>query len=136
MAFSIQHAHEGPFRYDGLRKYFEYRDLGIYQATEGKAVMHVIRAREGTVPGSRCDRGRLRGLVVPQERLAGLAAGLGSDVPFFLSGGTALGISRGEVVYPLPDLPPCNILVIYPGVRILATCSQPLNVAGEKCYSA
>lgn len=61
---------------------------------------------------------RLRGLVVPQERLAGLAAGLGSDVPFFLSGGTALGAGRGEVVSPLPDLPPCNILVIYPGVRV------------------
>ena len=48
MTFSIQHASEGTFRYDGLRKYFEYRDLGIHQATEGKAVMHVIRAREGT----------------------------------------------------------------------------------------
>ena len=48
MTFSIQHASEGTFRYDGLRKYFEYRDLGIHQATQGKAVMHVIRAREGT----------------------------------------------------------------------------------------
>ena len=48
MTFSIQHASEGTFRYDGLLKYFEYRDLGIHQATEGKAVMHVIRAREGT----------------------------------------------------------------------------------------
>jgi len=48
MAFSIQHAKDEGFKYDGLRKYFEYRDLGIYKATEGQAVMHVIRAREGT----------------------------------------------------------------------------------------
>lgn len=48
MAFSIQHAQDGTFKYDGLRRYFEYRDLGIQQATEGLAVMHVIRAREGT----------------------------------------------------------------------------------------
>lgn len=48
MAFSIQHAKDGTFVFDGLRKYFEYRDIGIYQATEGKAIMHVIRAREGT----------------------------------------------------------------------------------------
>ncbi len=48
MAFSIQHAQDGAFKYDGLRPYFEYRDLGIQQATEGLAVMHVIRAREGT----------------------------------------------------------------------------------------
>lgn len=35
-----------------------------------------------------------------------LAAGLGSDVPFALLGGTALGTGRGEVVDPVPDLGP------------------------------
>ena len=34
-----------------------------------------------------------------------LLRGLGSDVPFFLHGGCALGVGRGEEVYPLPDLP-------------------------------
>ncbi|MFA7664779.1 MAG: cupin domain-containing protein [Burkholderiaceae bacterium] len=48
MKFSVQHARDGQFVTDGLRSYFEYRDLGIRQATAGKAVMHVIRAREGT----------------------------------------------------------------------------------------
>jgi quercetin dioxygenase-like cupin family protein len=48
MKFSVQHARDGNFVADGLRQYFEYRDLGIRQATDGKAVMHVIRAREGT----------------------------------------------------------------------------------------
>jgi len=48
LAFSIQHANDGQFSHDGIRKYFEYRDLGIQQSTEGAAVMHVIRAREGT----------------------------------------------------------------------------------------
>ena len=32
-----------------------------------------------------------------------LAAELGSDVPFFLLGGTAAGIGRGTELYPLPD---------------------------------
>jgi len=48
MQFSIQHASEGKFIHDGLRPYFEYRDLGIKDATNAKAVMHIIRAREGT----------------------------------------------------------------------------------------
>jgi quercetin dioxygenase-like cupin family protein len=48
MTFSVQHARDGAFRADGLRPYFEYRDLGIREATGGQAVMHVIRAREGT----------------------------------------------------------------------------------------
>jgi uncharacterized RmlC-like cupin family protein len=48
MKFSISHAAQSGFSYDGLRPYFEYRDLGIKGSTEGLAVAHVIRAREGT----------------------------------------------------------------------------------------
>jgi quercetin dioxygenase-like cupin family protein len=48
MTFSISHADQSGFAYDGLRPYFEYRDLGIKGATEGLAVAHVIRARQGT----------------------------------------------------------------------------------------
>ena len=48
MKFSISHAAQSDFSYDGLRPYFEYRDLGIKRSTEGVAVAHVIRAREGT----------------------------------------------------------------------------------------
>lgn len=43
-----------------------------------------------------------------------LAASLGSDVPFFLAGGTALGAGRGDVLYPLPDLPARFVVVAQP----------------------
>jgi 4-diphosphocytidyl-2-C-methyl-D-erythritol kinase len=46
-----------------------------------------------------CDR--LWGLDTPAAELAELAAELGSDVPFALVGGTAIGSGRGEVVTPL-----------------------------------
>ena len=54
-------------------------------------------------------------------RLA-LAAQVGSDVPLFLLGGTVLGLSRGEEVYPLPDLAvtPCVIAVPSVGVSTAA----------------
>jgi len=52
------------------------------------------------------------------ETLNGLAAGLGSDVPFFLQGGAALGTGRGEVIHPLPDLHPLHLVVVYPGVSV------------------
>lgn len=45
-----------------------------------------------------CDT--LWGLRTPREELMELAAELGSDVPFCLVGGTALGSGRGEVVTP------------------------------------
>jgi 4-diphosphocytidyl-2-C-methyl-D-erythritol kinase len=43
-----------------------------------------------------------------------LAASLGSDVPFFLWGGRALGCGRGEEIYPLSDLPPRRCLIVFP----------------------
>jgi 4-diphosphocytidyl-2-C-methyl-D-erythritol kinase len=46
--------------------------------------------------------------------LARLAAELGSDVPFFLHGGTALCTGRGERVEPLPALPPFRLTLLVP----------------------
>lgn len=46
-AFTISHADDGKFVGQGLRAFFEYRDLGIDAATQGKFGAHVIRA----VPG-------------------------------------------------------------------------------------
>jgi 4-diphosphocytidyl-2-C-methyl-D-erythritol kinase len=46
--------------------------------------------------------------------LLDIAAGLGADVPFFLFGGTALGIGRGEEIYPLPDAPRRTLLIVSP----------------------
>jgi len=58
---------------------------------------------------------RLWKLRVPDEQIHELAARLGSDVPFFLVGGTALGLGRGDEVYPLENLPRhCVVLAIPP----------------------
>ena len=49
-------------------------------------------------------------------QLAEVAARLGSDVTFFLYGGTALAEGRGEVVTPLPALPHHWVVVLLPPV--------------------
>ena len=46
-AFSVAHADDGKFEGQGLRAFFEYRQLGIAEATGGEFGAHVIRA----VPG-------------------------------------------------------------------------------------
>ena len=56
MKFSVSHAATSEFRPDGLRPYFEYRDLGVKDATDGAAVMHVIRARGGHQAGGEWHR--------------------------------------------------------------------------------
>ena len=48
--FSVTHLKEAKFEKRGLRNYFEYRDLGIVEASKGKVVAHVIRARPGKAP--------------------------------------------------------------------------------------
>lgn len=52
------------------------------------------------------------GLDLPRRELAALAAALGSDVPFFLEGGACWAEGRGEIVYPLPDLPPLWVVLV------------------------
>ena len=55
-------------------------------------------------------------LGLSQEKLLELAAQLGSDVAFFLYGGTALVEGRGEVVTPLPTLPHRWVVLVVPDV--------------------
>jgi 4-diphosphocytidyl-2-C-methyl-D-erythritol kinase len=47
-----------------------------------------------------------------------IAAQVGSDLPLFLIGGTVLGLSRGEEVYPLPDLPSLPMVVVTPEIGV------------------
>ncbi|MBX3432160.1 MAG: 4-(cytidine 5'-diphospho)-2-C-methyl-D-erythritol kinase [Pirellulales bacterium] len=54
------------------------------------------------------------GLGYDRPRLAGLAAELGSDVPFFLAGGPACCRGRGEIVEPLAALPRLPVVIVKP----------------------
>ena len=49
-----------------------------------------------------------------KEVLLDIALSLGSDVPFCLSGGTALVSGKGELIKRLPDIPFCHILLCKP----------------------
>jgi 4-diphosphocytidyl-2-C-methyl-D-erythritol kinase len=55
---------------------------------------------------------------VRPPQLVDVATTLGADVAFFLSGGTALGLGRGDEVYPLADLPQHWIVLLVPGFGV------------------
>lgn len=59
------------------------------------------------------------GLGVTRERLAELALSLGSDVPFFLVGGTAYATGRGERLTPLRPMAGVPLLLLLPDERVL-----------------
>lgn len=55
---------------------------------------------------------------INDRSLLRIAASLGSDVPFFLVGGTALGIGRGEEVYPIEEANCDHLLLVNPGFAV------------------
>ena len=66
---------------------------------------------------------------VSDEDLSAIALELGSDVPFFLMGGAALGKGRGEILTGLPDFQPEYLVVLFPGISIpTASAYAALNL--------
>jgi len=61
---------------------------------------------------------RLWSLNVSFEKLYEIGSGLGSDVPFFLYGGTALATGTGTAIEPNPDVRLGPIIVVTPNVWI------------------
>src|SRR6202000_2139345 len=62
---------------------------------------------------------RLTRKKIPLDRLIEIATPLGADVPFFLFGGRALGVNKGDEIYPLDDVKTASILVLSPqGIHV------------------
>ena len=61
---------------------------------------------------------RALGEPAPAGELWLLARELGADVPYFLLGGTALGVGRGDEVLPLPDLPERELWLVLPPIHV------------------
>jgi 4-diphosphocytidyl-2-C-methyl-D-erythritol kinase len=51
-------------------------------------------------------------------RMRRLASALGADVPFFLEGGTALGVNRGDLIRRLPDRPSAWVALVLPDFSV------------------
>ncbi|HEX9160642.1 MAG TPA: 4-(cytidine 5'-diphospho)-2-C-methyl-D-erythritol kinase [Thermoanaerobaculia bacterium] len=54
----------------------------------------------------------------PRQRLQQIALSLGSDVPFFLAGGTAYATGRGEQLTPMRSAAPIPLLLVFPPERV------------------
>jgi 4-diphosphocytidyl-2-C-methyl-D-erythritol kinase len=61
---------------------------------------------------------RLWDMNLDDDRLIELAARLGSDVPFFIKGGTALAEGRGERLETLPGLSPSWLVLLFPQIEL------------------
>ena len=68
--------------------------------------------------------------LLSDDILLRLASGIGSDVPFFLRGGTELATGRGEMLTPLPPLSGITFVVVVPRL------SEPLPRKTATLYAA
>jgi 4-diphosphocytidyl-2-C-methyl-D-erythritol kinase len=87
-------------------------------------VAKAIPSQAGLAGGS-ADAAVALGLVAEQwgvplddRRCREVAQSLGADVPFFLVGGTARGVGRGDVLEPWPDLPPLAVVLAVPSFGV------------------
>ncbi len=67
----------------------------------------------------------LTGAGLSPAQLAEIGENVGSDVPFCVLGGTALAEGRGELLTPLPPLPPCRIVI----------CKPPFSISTPQLFS-
>lgn len=57
-------------------------------------------------------------LRLSDKKLTRIGARLGSDVPFFIKGGTALAKGRGELLTPWPGIPSIRLVLVKPALSI------------------
>jgi 4-diphosphocytidyl-2-C-methyl-D-erythritol kinase len=72
----------------------------------------------------------------PRERLAAVAAGIGSDVPWFFAAGPAVARGRGEAVEPVAGIPPLPAVIACPAAglstaAVYAACTPDAARRGE-----
>ena len=93
----------------------------------GGVVLHLskrVPSQAGLGGGSSDAASALRGvntaldLGLDAATLKTLAAGLGSDVPFFLAGGTVAARGRGEKLTPLDDAPSLALVIVKPDASV------------------
>jgi 4-diphosphocytidyl-2-C-methyl-D-erythritol kinase len=74
-------------------------------------------------------------LYLEPAELARIAPALGSDVPFFLLGGTALARGRGEELEPLPDPLPRWLVVLVPENALPEKTRRIYSMLDPKWYT-
>jgi 4-diphosphocytidyl-2-C-methyl-D-erythritol kinase len=77
-----------------------------------------IPAGGGLGGGSSDAAATLRALGGDRDDLPAIALSLGSDVPFFLVGGTAYATGRGEILTPMPPIQ-ASLLLVLPEERVM-----------------
>ncbi|HYU27279.1 MAG TPA: hypothetical protein VEO74_18855, partial [Thermoanaerobaculia bacterium] len=94
-------------------------------SSNAAATLLALSSRAGGPPAVGASSRRPGGETPPirppgrrRDELADIALSLGSDVPFFLLGGTAYATGRGEVLTPLRSVAGVPLILLFPPERV------------------
>ncbi len=102
-----------------LQESSEYKKGALIRLTKSIPIAAGLGSGATDAAAALVGLNRLWELHLSLEKLAGLASKLGSDVTFFLYGGTALAKGRGEEITPLPPAPEFWLLLLKPTMELL-----------------
>jgi 4-diphosphocytidyl-2-C-methyl-D-erythritol kinase len=72
----------------------------------------------GSSDGAAALRALGRRWGIDERKVRAAASQLGADVPYFFEGGTALGVERGDLLFPLIDWPAAWVVLVIPGFGV------------------
>ena len=61
---------------------------------------------------------RMFGLGLSEKQLMDRGVRLGADIPYCIMGGTAISEGIGDILTPIPPMPPCYIVLAKPGISV------------------
>ena len=102
--------------------------FGVFTLTKRIPVQAGLGGGSSNAAAALLLANRAWGLHLPRRQLLPLAAELGSDVPFFIAGQSAVCRGRGEKVEPVADIPRLDVVIAVPPQGIAtAAAFQSLN---------
>lgn len=112
---------ENNIAYKAARDFFQYTHIN-----KGcKIIIHKnIPVAAGLAGGSGnaaavlCALDKLYNTNLSLNELKEIGVKLGADVPYCITGGTALATGIGEIIAPLPSLPKCCVLMVKPPISV------------------
>ncbi len=114
-------ANENNIAYKAAREFFNYTNIDkgckiiIYKNIP---VAAGLAGGSGNAAAVLCALDKLYNTNLSLEQLKEIGIKLGADVPYCITGGTALATGIGEIIAPLPSLPKCCILMVKPPISV------------------